>query len=590
MLPRTLLRRAPVVRSSLLRRGYATHPSAPDGKSGFGSAGRGLAAGFGIGFVASLGFVVISEWRRSSGPSAVQCESPSAPVKSSSHLASPTDDPLIFDRSIKDTESETFTRQAADNATKTLSGIVGGVKQKVEQAIAQVNHIDGHDVHQPARPQEYDDPKNPMRVRMATWVMALQDHIVQGLEQLESSVPPNAYNDSPTPPKFHRDHWLRPQGGEGSSCVIANGRVFEKAGVNVSVVHGTLPPAAIRQMKADHKSLVTNEADKDKSLPFFAAGISIVLHPWNPHAPTVHLNYRYFEVDPPSTPQSALDTTTPGTTSDQEPLAWWFGGGSDLTPSYLYPEDAEHFHNTLKQAADAHHTAYYPVWKKWCDKYFYIPHRGESRGIGGIFFDDLTSSSEIHTSSSAAGVSGNDEQGKVAVVEQGKSILRQGVEAGEHEFKKIRSKIESILPSIASSSSATPTAPSSTTGTITVKPTGNTTDPSADDIFRLVQTMSSSFLDSYVPIMHRRINAPYTDEERRWQLLRRGRYVEFNLVHDRGTKFGLFTPGARIESILMSLPQTARWEYMSDMGAAGSGTREEELMKVLKAPVEWATV
>jgi coproporphyrinogen III oxidase len=235
--------------------------------------------------------------------------------------------------------------------------------------------------------------QNPMRVRMATWVMALQDHIVSGLEELEASVPANEYNASPTAPTFHRDHWLRPQGGEGSSCVLANGRVFEKAGVNVSVVHGVLPPAAVRQMKADHKSLVTD--GKEEPLPFFAAGISIVLHPWNPHAPTVHLNYRYFEVDPPSTSQSDLDTTS-GTTTTKEPLAWWFGGGSDLTPSYLYAEDAAHFHNTLKRAADAHDARYFPVWKKWCDKYFYIPHRGEARGVGGIFFDDLTTSSEVH--------------------------------------------------------------------------------------------------------------------------------------------------------------------------------------------------
>jgi coproporphyrinogen III oxidase len=347
---------------------------------------------------------------------------------------------------------------------------------------------------------------------MATWVMALQDHIVNGLEELERSVPANTYNPSPAAPTFHRDHWLRPQGGEGSSCVLANGRVFEKAGVNVSVVHGTLPPQAIRQMKADHKSLVV---DGDKSLPFFAAGISIVLHPWNPHAPTVHLNYRYFEVDPPSTPQDALDTTSPGTTT-QEPLAWWFGGGSDLTPSYLYAEDATHFHNTLKRAADAHDDRYFPVWKKWCDKYFYIPHRGEARGVGGIFFDDLTTGSEVHAP-------------------------REGGRKVQGEVQRIREKIESILPSSHSSPTPTPTP----------TPTPSTTEPTADDIFHLVQSMSASFLDSYVPIMERRINMPFTEEERRWQLMRRGRYVEFNLVHDRGTKFGLFTPGARIESILM---------------------------------------
>ncbi|KAJ9097289.1 hypothetical protein QFC21_004958 [Naganishia friedmannii] len=578
--------RPPPPTTLLLQRGYVA-AATPPSSSGSGGKGRTIAACFGFGFFTSLGFVLADQWRSSSSSNpttttTVQCESASTPASKSTatatataHLASPTDDPLIFNRTIKDTEAETFTRQAS----KAISGVVEGVK-----------HAVGQDKYEPARVNEYDDPQNPMRIRMSTWVMALQDHIVQGLEQLESSVPPNTYNSSPTAPTFHRDHWLRPQGGEGSSCVLANGRVFEKAGVNVSVVHGTLPPAAIRQMKADHKSLVTREEDREKNLPFFAAGISIVLHPWNPHAPTVHLNYRYFEVDPPSTPQAALDTTTPGATKtapEQEPLAWWFGGGSDLTPSYLYPEDAEHFHNTLKSSADAHHPAYYPVWKKWCDKYFYIPHRGESRGIGGIFFDDLTSSSEIHVgSSSSSSAAAEAEETGEGIVQQGKSILRQGVQVGENELERIRSKIESILPSAAQSSSAA-RSPSSTSVT---KSTATDNNPSADDIFRLVQTMSSSFLDSYVPIMHRRINMPYTEEERRWQLLRRGRYVEFNLVHDRGTKFGLFTPGARIESILMSLPQTARWEYMSDMGAAGSGTREEELLKVLKSPVEWASV
>jgi coproporphyrinogen III oxidase len=210
---------------------------------------------------------------------------------------------------------------------------------------------------------------------MSTWVMELQDRIVKGLEELEASVPPNEHAPAMEAPVFQRDHWLRPQGGEGSSCVIRGGRVFEKGGVNVSVVHGKLPPAAIRQMRADHKSLKIAEEDKDKSMPFFAAGISIVLHPWNPHAPTIHMNYRYFELDKAETPKDALDTTGGTSTAAglvAEPVAWWFGGGSDLTPSYLYSEDAEHFHNSIKSAADRHHTAYYPAWKKWADKYFYV--------------------------------------------------------------------------------------------------------------------------------------------------------------------------------------------------------------------------
>lgn len=312
-----------------------------------------------------------------------------------------------------------------------------------------------------------------MRIRMSQYVMHLQDTIVAALERIEASVPPTAASPSFTAPTFHRDHWLRPQGGEGSSCVLAGGRVFEKAGVNVSVVHGTLPPAAVRQMKADHKSLTAG----DQALPFFAAGISIVLHPWNPHAPTVHMNYRYFEVDQPGAP------------ADAPPLAWWFGGGSDLTPSYLYPEDAEHFHCTLRDAAARHDARYYPAWKQWCDKYFWITHRGEARGVGGIFFDDLTSSSEIHAP-------GGDSHAQ----------------------------------------------------------------PSQDDVFALVRSMGASFLPSYLPILRRRIDTPSTDQERRWQLMRRGRYVEFNLVHDRGTKFGLMTPGARIESILMRCVGEGRGE------------------------------
>lgn len=390
------------------------------------------------------------------------------------HCDSERDDSnlLVSRASEASEEGETFTRS---------NNRQGRAKPKESKDI----HKRGEDTWEPSKPKEWDDPSNPMRIRMSAWVMDLQDRIVSELEKVEASVPPNEHSPSFTNPTFHRDHWLRPQGGEGSSCVISGGRVFEKAGVNVSVVHGDLPPAAIRQMKADHKTL---PVDAKTSLPFFAAGISIVLHPWNPHAPTVHLNYRYFEVDPPTVSQETLEAASKSSSSStssspsipkasaEEPLAWWFGGGSDLTPSYLYPEDAVHFHQTLKSAADSHSTNYYPAWKTWCDKYFYIPHRGEARGVGGIFFDDLTTTSEIH---------------------------------------------------------------------------GEGIRPSADEIFGIIKSMSNSFLPSYVPILKKRMNMDYTDEERRWQLLRRGRYVEFNLVHDRGTKFGLFTPGARIESILM---------------------------------------
>lgn len=283
-------------------------------------------------------------------------------------------------------------------------------------------------------------------------------------------------------------------------------------------MHGTLPPAAVKQMRADHSSLPDPPATG--GLPFFAAGLSLVVHPRNPHAPTVHMNYRYFEVSEPlpAVAETTLDST--GETTEQPPakgkvLAWWFGGGADLTPSYLYDADATHFHRTLKAACDAHSPAFYPAWKAWCDTYFHIPHRGESRGIGGLFFDDLCA--EPHAR----------------------------------------------LP---------PDAQRPRT---------------AEELFTYVRAMGDAFVPSYLPILERRCKTPSTPHERRWQLLRRGRYVEFNLIYDRGTKFGLNTPGARIESILMSLPETARWEYMSELGTE-EGTEEARLLEVLKNPRDWA--
>ncbi|KAE8416918.1 Coproporphyrinogen III oxidase [Aspergillus pseudocaelatus] len=337
---------------------------------------------------------------------------------------------------------------------------------------------------------------SPMRLRMEKLIKEHQHKIVDELSRIDGT-------------QFKTDTWARPNGGGGISCVLQDGNVFEKAGVNVSVVYGELPRAAIEKMRADHKSFVGADVE---SLEFFAAGLSLVLHPHNPMAPTVHLNYRYFETSDPKDPING----------DKN---WWFGGGTDLTPSYLFPEDVKHFHQTIKDTCDRHDATYYPRFKAWCDKYFYLPHRRESRGVGGIFFDDLDAS---------------------------------------------------FLGSSATSS-----------------------QNSQETLFSFVSDSLASFLPSYVPIIERRKDMPFTPAQKEWQQLRRGRYVEFNLVYDRGTSFGLRTPNARIESILMSLPRTASWAYMDPVSGTRTEAsveeenlcedkeREKELMDVLKHPRQW---
>ena len=199
---------------------------------------------------------------------------------------------------------------------------------------------------------------------MEAMIRRKQQEIVAALEAVDGG-------------KFLVDEWQRPAGGGGTSCVLQDSAVFEKAGVNISVVYGSLPPAAVRSMRANHKNIAAPSSPAG-DLDFFAAGLSIVLHPRNPMAPTVHLNYRYFEtLDGHEAAQSA------------QPSSWWFGGGTDLTPCYLFDEDAVHFHTTIKAACDRHDPAYYPRFKAWCDRYFFLRHRDESRGVGGIFFDDL---------------------------------------------------------------------------------------------------------------------------------------------------------------------------------------------------------
>ncbi|CCE81630.1 Piso0_002292 [Millerozyma farinosa CBS 7064] len=314
------------------------------------------------------------------------------------------------------------------------------------------------------------DESLPIRQRMETLIRLKQKEITSAIEELDTE-------------KFIRDEWERGnKGGGGLTMVLQDGSTFEKGGVNISVVHGDLPPQAVARMSNDHKRL--QELGTESTVKFFACGLSLVLHPKNPHAPTTHANYRYFEIADPLTGQVR---------------AWWFGGGADLTPAYLYEEDARHFHQAHKDALDKYDASLYPKFKKWCDEYFYIKHRQETRGIGGLFFDDFD-------------------------------------------------------------------------------------DRPAGDILRIVESCFDAFVPSYVPLVARRKDMPFSDEEKQWQQIRRGRYVEFNLVLDRGTQFGLHTPGSRVESILMSLPATASWQYNHQ---PAEGSPEAKLLAVLKNPVDW---
>jgi coproporphyrinogen III oxidase len=304
---------------------------------------------------------------------------------------------------------------------------------------------------------------------MKQLALAVQDEVCGAVEALDGG-------------RFRTDQWDRPGGGGGWSRTLQDSRVYEKAGVGVSVVHGVLPDDAARAMRA-RKDLPDERA-------FFAAGVSMVLHPHNPFCPTMHANFRYFELG--------------------DGAAWWFGGGADLTPSYLFEDDARHFHATLKAACDRHDAAFYPRFKQWCDEYFLVRHRGETRGVGGIFFDDLDGSSASRPADSDEG--------------------------GDRER-----------------------------------------------LFGFVSDAAHSLVPAYLPIATRRANADFGPEHKRWQQIRRGRYVEFNLVYDRGTLFGLKTD-ARIESVLMSLPLTARWEIDH---RPEPGSDEERLVEVLKSPRSW---
>lgn len=287
----------------------------------------------------------------------------------------------------------------------------------------------------------------------------LQDNICASLEALDGKV------------EFHEDPWDRPEGGGGRSRIIENGKAFEKGGVNFSHVHGPLPEVL--------KSETRNASS------FHATGVSIVIHPQNPLVPVIHMNVRYFEMPPEE-----------GFEGD-----CWFGGGIDLSPAYLSNEHAQFFHSSLKAACDKSDMAYYPKFKKWCDNYFYIKHRKEMRGIGGIFFDHL-----------------------------------------KPDDKKSKA-----------------------------------------DLFQFVKDVGESFVPIYQKLVEENISKSYSQKEKDWQYIRRGRYTEFNLVYDRGTHFGLKTNG-RIESILMSLPPVANWKYNHHPEPESEEARMLEMFQ----PQDWA--
>lgn len=311
------------------------------------------------------------------------------------------------------------------------------------------------------------------------FIHELQNKIGKGLEDEDARPDDPRLNDSVAQAigrgkaVFISDKWERDGGGGGDTRVIADGNVFEKGGVNTSVVYGDVTDAMRKQLKIE-------------GYQWFACGLSLVMHPVNPYVPTVHANWRYFEL-----------YDVDGNVTDR-----WFGGGADLTPYYIFEEDAKHFHQTIKDGMEPFGTDLYFKYKKDCDEYFSNTHRNnEMRGIGGVFYDHL-------------------------------------------------------------------------------RPTD---EKDAEKLFQFQQANANAFLSAYIPIVNKRKNISYGKREIEWQEIRRGRYVEFNLIHDRGTIFGLKTNG-RTESILMSLPPRARWAYNYQPEA---GSEEEKLLQVCLHPREW---
>ena len=297
-----------------------------------------------------------------------------------------------------------------------------------------------------------------------SFIEALQNKICSALEAIDGKA------------VFMEDKWERTEGGGGKTRVIANGNVFEKGGVNTSVVYGDVTEQMRKELKVEGSK-------------WFACGLSLVMHPANPFVPTTHANWRYFEL------YDAADNITD----------CWFGGGADLTPYYLFEEDAVHFHQALKNAIDPFGKELYPKYKKCCDEYFANHHRNEEmRGIGGIFYDHIRTDENID----------------------------------------------------------------------------------AEKLFSFQQANGNSFIEAYIPIVEKRKDIPYNDQQKYWQQIRRGRYVEFNLIHDRGTIFGLKTNG-RTESILMSLPPTVRFDYNYQ---PVSGSEEDKLLQACLHPKDWLCI
>ena len=331
-----------------------------------------------------------------------------------------------------------------------------------------------------------------VKLSWISYIHDLQNRICTALEQVDGKA------------KFIEDEWQRPEGGGGKTRVIANGNVFEKGGVNTSVVFGDVTDAMRTQLKIN--------GDK-----WFACGLSLVIHPLNPFVPTVHCNYRMFELyknENISKSKPWQHGEAPLSEGFGDAIDRWFGGGTDLTPYYLFEEDAKHFHQVYKNVCDNFDTSFYPKFKKQCDDYFVNTHRNnERRGIGGIFYDYQGRLSEVSTMDSPSTGGG---RGEAFWMNFGKAC-------------------------------------------------------------------GDAFVEAYIPIVEKRKNAPYTEKNKYWQEIRRGRYVEFNLVHDRGTLFGLKTNG-RIESILMSLPPTVRFEYNYQ---PEPGSEEDKLLQVCLHPIEW---